>query len=53
MILEKELNAQIMLAEIDDILLDSQKKEAMDASAKKMGITDANVRLTSMIHEMI
>ena len=53
MILEKELNAQIMLAEIDHILLDSQKKEAMAASARKMGITDASVRLTSMIHEMM
>ena len=53
MILEKELNAQTMLAEIDAILVDSKKKEAMAASAKKMGITDASVRLTSMIHEMI
>ena len=53
MILEKELNAQTMLAEIDEILLDSHKKEAMAASAKKMGITDASVRLTSMIHEMM
>ena len=52
-ILEKELNAQTMLAEIDAILVDSKKKEAMAASAKKMGITDASVRLTSMIHEMI
>ena len=53
MILEKELNAQTMLAEIDDILLDSHKKEAMAASAKKMGITDASSRLTSMIHEIM
>ena len=53
MILEKELNAQTMLAEIDEILLDSHKKEAMAASAKKMGITDASVRLTSMIHEIM
>ena len=53
MILEKELNAQTMLAEIDKILVDSHKKEAMAVSAKKMGITDASVRLTSMIHEMI
>lgn len=53
MILEKELNAQTMLAEIDDILLDSHKKEAMAASAKKMGITDASSRLTNMIHEMM
>ena len=53
MILEKELNAQTMLDEIDEILMDSKKKEAMAASAKKMGITDASVRLTSMIHEMI
>ena len=53
MILEKELNAQTMLAEIDHILLDSHKKEAMATSAKKMGITDASSRLTSMIHEML
>lgn len=53
MILEKELNVQTMLAEIDEILLDSQKKEAMATSAKKMGITDASVRLISMIHEMM
>ncbi|EEW93872.1 undecaprenyldiphospho-muramoylpentapeptide beta-N-acetylglucosaminyltransferase [Granulicatella elegans] len=53
MILEKELNAQTMLAEIDDILLDCHKKEAMAASAKKMGITDASSRLTSMIHEIM
>lgn len=53
MILEKELNAQTMLDEIDAILVDSHKKEAMASSAKKMGITDASVRLTSMIHEMI
>ena len=53
MILEKELNAQTMLAEIDDILLASHKKEAMAASAKKMGITDASSRLTSMIHEIM
>ncbi|WP_315007158.1 undecaprenyldiphospho-muramoylpentapeptide beta-N-acetylglucosaminyltransferase [uncultured Granulicatella sp.] len=53
MILEKELNAQTMLAEIDEILLDSHKKEAMAASAKTMGITDASVRLTSMIHEIM
>jgi UDP-N-acetylglucosamine--N-acetylmuramyl-(pentapeptide) pyrophosphoryl-undecaprenol N-acetylglucosamine transferase 1 len=53
MILEKELNAQTMLAEIDHILLDSHKKEAMAASAKKMGIVDASSRLTSMIHEMM
>ena len=53
MILEKELNAQTMLAEIDHILLDSHKKEAMAASAKKMGITDASSRLTSMIHEIM
>ena len=53
MILEKELNAQTMLASIDEILLDSQKKEAMASSAKTMGITDASVRLTSMIHEII
>ena len=53
MILEKELNAQTMLDEIDEILMDSKKKEAMAASAKKMGITDASVRLTNMIHEMI
>lgn len=52
-ILEKELNAQTMLDEIDEILMDSKNKEAMAASAKKMGITDASVRLTSMIHEMI
>ena len=53
MILEKELNAQTMLASIDEILLDSQKKEAMASSAKTMGITDASVRLTSMIHEIM
>ena len=53
MILEKELNAQTMLAEIDHILLDSHKKEAMAASAKKMEITDASSRLTSMIHEIM
>ena len=53
MILEKELNAQTMLAEIDHILLDSHKKEAMATCAKKMGITDASSRLTSMIHEML
>ena len=53
MILEKELNAQTMLAEIDAILVDSHKKEAMAASAKKMGITDASARLTSMIHEIM
>lgn len=53
MILEKELNAQTMLAEIDEIILDSHKKEAMAASAKKMGITVASVRLTSMIHEIM
>ena len=53
MILEKELNAQTMLAEINHILLDSHKKEAMATSAKKMGITDASSRLTSMIHEML
>ncbi|WP_314355009.1 undecaprenyldiphospho-muramoylpentapeptide beta-N-acetylglucosaminyltransferase [uncultured Granulicatella sp.] len=53
MILEKELNAQTMLAEIEHILLDSHKKEAMATSAKKMGITDASSRLTSMIHEML
>ena len=53
MILEKELNAQTMLAEIDHILLDSHKKEAMAASAKKMGIVDASSRLTSIIHEMM
>ena len=53
MILEKELNAQTMLAEIDEILLDSQKKEAMADSAKKMGIVDASSRLTSIIHEMM
>ena len=53
MILEKELNAQTMLAEIDHILLDSHKKEAMATSAKKMRITDASSRLTSMIHEML
>ena len=53
MILEKELNAQTMLAEIDHILLDSHKKEAMAASANKMGITDASSRLTSMIHEIM
>ncbi|MFC2678457.1 MAG: undecaprenyldiphospho-muramoylpentapeptide beta-N-acetylglucosaminyltransferase [Granulicatella sp.] len=53
MILEKELNAQTMLAEIDHILLDSHKKEAMATCAKKMGIIDASSRLTSMIHEML
>ena len=53
MILEKDLNAQTMLAEIDHILLDSHKKEAMAASAKKMEITDASSRLTSMIHEIM
>ena len=53
MILEKELNAQTMLAEIDHILLDSHKKEAMATCAKKMGITDASSRLTSMIHKML
>ena len=34
MILEKELNAQTILAEIDHILLDPHKKEVMDDSAK-------------------
>ena len=53
MILEKELNAQTMLAEIDHILLNSHKKEEMADSAKKMGITDASARLTSMIHEIM
>ena len=53
MILEKELNAQTILAEIDHILLDPHKKEVMADSAKKMGITDASSRLTNMIHEMM
>ena len=53
MILEKDLNGQSLVAEIDRIMEDEPKRLQMASNSKALGITDASTRLETIIHSLV
>lgn len=53
MILERDLSAETLVASIDEIMENEERRLAMAQAAKQMGIIDASRRLESMIQELI
>ena len=53
MILEKDLNGESLVAEIDRIMNDEAKRKEMAKNSKALGITDASSRLETIIHSLL
>lgn len=53
MVLDKDLTSESLVASIDQVMMNDEKRVRMAQEAKKMGITDASRRLESMINELI
>lgn len=53
MILEKDLDGERLVAEIDAIMNDANKREKMAENSKALGITDASTRLETIIHSLV
>ena len=53
MILEKDLNGESLVAEIDRIMNDEAKRKEMAKNSKALGITDASSRLETIIHSLV
>ncbi|MHC5249580.1 undecaprenyldiphospho-muramoylpentapeptide beta-N-acetylglucosaminyltransferase [Enterococcus sp. LJL90] len=52
-IADSQLDAQTLLAALDDIMDHPEKQKAMATAAKEQGISDASTRLENLIKEMI
>lgn len=52
-VLEKELSSEKLYHYVYDLMNDASQLEKMAHAAKKMGITDASVRLTQVIEEIL
>jgi len=53
LVLEKDLNGQKLVEEIDGILLDERKLNEMKKASKQLGIPDAAKRLYHLIEELV
>jgi UDP-N-acetylglucosamine--N-acetylmuramyl-(pentapeptide) pyrophosphoryl-undecaprenol N-acetylglucosamine transferase len=53
LLLEKDLNSKNLIKQIDSILLDKDKLNAMKTKAKKMGVPDSANRLFNVIKQLI
>ena len=53
MILEKDLNGESLVAEIDRIMNDEARRKEMAENSKALGITDASSRLETIIHSLV
>jgi len=53
MILEKDLNGESLVKEIDRIMNDEAKRKEMAENSKALGITDASSRLETIIHSLV
>lgn len=52
-ILEKDLNANVLYEQIDELLRNKDKLKKMAESAKKMGISNASEKIYNMVEELL
>ena len=52
-LVEKDLNGESLVAEIDRIMNDEAKRKEMAENSKALGITDASSRLETIIHSLV
>lgn len=53
MLLEKELTAETLIRDIDEILLDTQTLQNMKLAAKQLGIPDARNKLYGVMNKLV
>lgn len=53
MLLEKELTAETLIRDIDEILLDTQTLQNMKLAAKQLGIPDAANKLYGVMNKLV
>ena len=53
MLLEKDLTAEILIRDIDEILLDAQTLQNMKLAAGQLGIPDAANKLYEVMNKLV